>query len=165
MLKVAKLERQLVQSSKQYPSDFHRKNISTPAFMAFMSKSFVCLVDQHAVFDDVRLNVGNYYNRYHGVFQAPVSGTYHFALTLSIDNQSGHDFYAFLVAGDGNKILGYVFQTTTKEIWQSKTVSVLAYLESGEDVWIKCTIHDSEIAGGLHSCFSGFLVDSQYIPL
>ncbi|KAK3599911.1 hypothetical protein CHS0354_022496 [Potamilus streckersoni] len=142
--------------------DLQQCTRATTAFMTFMSETNVVFpVDQNIVFTDVRLNVGYHYNPRTGVFQAPESGTYHFSLTLANNNVIGTLYNAYIVAGDGNRVLGYVYQSDNWVSWQARTVSVVAHLDAGENVWIKCRSSPCSIAHTIHSCFSGFLVDGR----
>ncbi|KAL3860272.1 hypothetical protein ACJMK2_010415 [Sinanodonta woodiana] len=134
-----------------------------PAFMAALSVDLLhCSSNQHVVFDNVILNVGDGYNPLHGVFRAPVSGTYQFSLTLSEPTNVGH-YHVVIRKGKSATVIGYLYTDPTT-IWVLRTISVLTQLAVGEDVWVACSLDETYIVGGTdeirkyHSHFSGFLV-------
>lgn len=58
--------------------------------------------NHHIYYDNVKLNLGNAYNPHHGMFVAPVNGTYLFAITAC--SHAGH--YIVLQVNVNNALLG-----------------------------------------------------------
>ncbi|KAL3860273.1 hypothetical protein ACJMK2_010416 [Sinanodonta woodiana] len=134
-----------------------------PAFMAALSGDLLhCSPNQHVVFDNVILNVGDVYNSLNGFFRAPVSGTYQFSLTLSEPNNGGQ-YHVLIRKGKSSTIIGFLFSDQST-LWAQRSTSVLTQLAVGEDVWVSCLQNETHIAGGAgnvykyFSHFSGFLV-------
>ncbi|KAL3860271.1 hypothetical protein ACJMK2_010414 [Sinanodonta woodiana] len=121
-----------------------------------------CSPNQHVVFDNVILNVGDGYNPLHGVFRAPVSGTYQFSLALS-EPINGGQYHVAIKKGKSATVIGYLY-VDPSTVWVLRSTSVLTHLEVGEDVWVACIWGETHIVGGTddiykyHSHFSGFLV-------
>ena len=68
------------------------------AFFAYLTNDLINLTAETMLtFSGIRTNVGNAYDPAHGVFVAPVSGTYNFAFTGSAQPQSqDHGVHIFL---------------------------------------------------------------------
>lgn len=52
-------------------------------YAVIRGKTYNYNVDANVVFETVMVNEGGHYDRFHGVFVAPVSGTYLFSWTVS----------------------------------------------------------------------------------
>ncbi|KAK3603415.1 hypothetical protein CHS0354_009394 [Potamilus streckersoni] len=134
-----------------------------PAFMVVLSGDLVhCSLNQHVVFDNVILNIGDVYNSLHGVFRAPTAGTYQFSLTLSVRSNGGQ-YHVVIKKGKSATVIGYLYAEFST-LWVLRSTSVLTQLEVGEDVWVACFADETHIVGGpddvgkYHSHFSGFIV-------
>jgi hypothetical protein len=105
-------------------------------------------------FNDVILNVGGAYDPRHGIFRAPVSGVYQFALTFL--NAERHDA-TFEIVKDGVR-LGYSYSDSDN--YNSGVVEINVRVEAGEDVWCRCaSVYNSFLnPQGKYSCFSGHII-------
>lgn len=121
------------------------------AFYAYISDgSHHYGADQDIIFDHAVINIGNAYNVHHGVFIAPVRGTYVFSCTLLIDGPTswGH----FVVNG---QIVAKLI-ANANHFPASQTIVVA--LNAGDDVAVQNTYPDREFTGDRYSSFSGFLL-------
>lgn len=111
---------------------------------------------QNIVFDHVFTNLGNGYNAHHGVFLAPVSGTYVFFMTVYA--KRNHDSWCQFVVNGIHKSTVYVDGLNEADDTSSQTI--ILQLQHGDDVAIQLIIDTSEIYGdsNLYSTFSGFLL-------
>ncbi|KAL3873276.1 hypothetical protein ACJMK2_036412 [Sinanodonta woodiana] len=138
-------------------------NRNLPAFMVTLTRSLShCSEGQHVVFDNSLLNVGNVYDTRRGVFQAPVSGTFQFSLTLGLDVNA---FHVGIVKGNITNYIGNLYASHDPNgDWRQRSTTVLIHLEKGDDVWVICVWDESHIFGSnyvverVYSHFSGSLV-------
>ncbi|KAL3860274.1 hypothetical protein ACJMK2_010417 [Sinanodonta woodiana] len=136
-----------------------------PAFMATLSRDLSdCSTDQFVVFDNAILNIGNVYDEVHGVFRAPVAGTYQFSLSLSVPGD-GNQYSVVIKKGTPSTNVGYLYSNSyLNPYYLGRSTSILTQLEEGEDVWVACSLDGTHIAGGtgtigqFYSHFSGFIV-------
>ncbi|KAH3737790.1 hypothetical protein DPMN_044385 [Dreissena polymorpha] len=144
-----------IQSS---PSTTWNKHV---AFMASLTNNVQCTGEAPVIFDHERLDTQMAYDVRHGVFRAPMNGTYAFSMTLMA--QAGKMVYAHMVRNSVSERIGYVFINADPDRAQERSTFILVDLTVGDDVWIACLPGEtSDIDGGhlgLHSFFSGFLVN------
>ena len=133
-------------------------NSTTVSFMC-NHVSYCCLFvdlqgeNQNIVFDNAVTNLGNAYHPLHGIFTAPVDGTYLFAITLSgISASSDNTFYAYLDV-NGTTMLRFLVHRYE----QSSHVAIVQ-LKTGNDVSVKNAKIDEHILGNKYTTFSGFLM-------
>lgn len=147
------------------------KQLGSPAFMAALSADLEhCSQYQAVVFDSVKINQGGAYDSNHGVFTAPVSGTYLFTATLSVEPQNS--FHTAFVKGNATNEIGYLFADPI-DLWLERSISVVTHLNTNEEVWMIC-LEDSRIegdhghswdgAGNFHSHIGGFLISADPLP-
>lgn len=136
-----------------------------PAFMAALSTDLVhCSKLQPVIFDAVKLNQGNGYDNNHGVFKAPVTGTYLFTSTLSV--QPRNSYHTAFVKNNATNEIGYLY-TDPIDLWLERSTTVVTHLNANDEVWMVC-LSDSRIEGDhnhgwegandFHSHMSGFLI-------
>ncbi|XP_053404856.1 heavy metal-binding protein HIP-like [Mercenaria mercenaria] len=107
------------------------KSHETVAFMAYLTKT-ITGSNQHIYFDDVKLNLGNGYNRHHGTFVAPVNGTYQFTVTAC----TAPSHYIVLEITVNSSTLGKVIAGDL--IYSDCSSKVfLAQLQAGDDVFVQ----------------------------
>lgn len=139
-----------------------------PAFMAALSNDLVhCTRFQPVIFDSVKLNSGSAYNNKHGIFTAPITGTYLFTATLSV--MPNNMYHTAFVKNNATDEIGYLY-TDPINLWLERNTSVLTHLDAGDEVWMVC-LSDSRIEGDhnhgwegandFHSHMSGFLVSAD----
>ena len=122
---------------------------SRVAFFAYVTDHLSNLGElQDIVFDHAVTNIGDGYNQNHGVFVAPVSGTYVLSATLVAGSTWGH----FVV----NSVTFVKFDLSS-EFTQS-TQMVIVDLNAGDDVSVQNTKLGAGITGDRYSTFSGFLL-------
>ncbi|KAK3606486.1 hypothetical protein CHS0354_041437 [Potamilus streckersoni] len=135
------------------------------AFMAQLSASIVNPVEGHViVFDDIITNEGAAYNNVHGIFTAPVNGTYEFSLIVSSppNPSSYHEFHLFLMRN--NVQIGYVFLDHNTQFWLRRITTATVHLKQTDEVWVQVAWvkGDHEIGGCcFHSLFGGFLIHAD----
>ncbi|KAL4217471.1 hypothetical protein ACF0H5_023921 [Mactra antiquata] len=138
------------------------------AFMAALSKDLLhCTKGQPVIFDSVKLNNGKAYNDVHGVFNAPVTGTYMFTTTLSV--QPGGFYRTAFVRNNATNEIGYLYAEVLS-IWTDRSTTIVTHLDAGDEVWMVC-LSDSRIEGDhnhgwegandFHSHISGFLLSAD----
>lgn len=104
---------------------------------------------QNIVFDNVVTNIGNAYNWRHGIFIAPVNGTYVFSFTLmAVGSMTwGH----FVV----NRQVVAKVELVEKN---ASSQTIVVTLKAGDDVSVQNTYTDRTLIGDKYSTFSGFLL-------
>ena len=123
--------------------------------------SYCCILvdlqgeNQNIVFDNAVTNLGNAYHPFHGIFTAPVDGTYLFAVTISGIPDS-NDYFAYLDV-NGTAVLYFI----THRYEQSSHVAIV-HLKDGNDVSVKNAKADEHILGKAHTSFSGFLLYKDF---
>ncbi|KAH3737714.1 hypothetical protein DPMN_044307 [Dreissena polymorpha] len=82
---------------------------------------------------------------------------------MTLTAQAGKMVYAHMVRNSVSERLGYVFINADPDRGQERSTFILVDLTVGDDVWIACLPGETtDIDGGhsgLHSFFSGFLVN------
>jgi hypothetical protein len=135
--------------------------------MASLTGAYHCGPKQPLIFDNVRLNTGKAYQPAHGVFKAPINGTYVFFVTLSIPPNS--DFHIGMVKNAVSSYAGLYVFADHLSIWIERSSNVIIHLQKDDEVWMEC-IGTSAIQGDdttttdirdYHSHFSGFLVSED----
>jgi hypothetical protein len=131
------------------------------AFTAPITNSITNVaVNQVIVFDRVVTNIGNAYNNHGGIFTAPVSGAYEFAVTIM--SEPGHVMHADILK-DGTDELCHMYASSAE--YDTSTCVVMVHLIAGNDVWIRHNIPWSEsnegIKGSHFSAFSGHLIQAD----
>ncbi|XP_022294209.2 complement C1q tumor necrosis factor-related protein 3-like [Crassostrea virginica] len=157
-----------VSDLKSQLSVLKAKDVSV-AFYAYLANDLVNLTARTSLtFSGIRTNVGNAYDPAHGVFVAPVSGTYNFAFTGSAQPQSqDHGVHIFLKKNGVNEL--YVFFDHNDKKWIQHGSSAILHLARGDRTWLETgDIWGSNILGGsrpsdnaYHSHFSGFLIQAD----
>ncbi|XP_045178837.2 complement C1q tumor necrosis factor-related protein 4-like [Mercenaria mercenaria] len=139
-----------------------------PAFMAALSKDLIhCSKGQPVIFDSEKLNSGSAYNNIHGIFTAPITGTYMFTATLSV--MPNNAYHTAFVKNNATNEIGYLY-TDPINLWLERSTTVLTHLDSGDEIWMVC-LSDSRIEGDhnhgwegandFHSHMSGFLLSAD----
>ncbi|XP_061182098.1 complement C1q tumor necrosis factor-related protein 3-like [Saccostrea echinata] len=139
------------------------------AFFAYLTTDLANLTKGTSLtFSGMRTNVGNAYDPFHGIFDAPVSGTYNFAFTGSATPESqDHGLHIFLKKNGINEM--YIFFDHNKQEWIQHGGSVVLQLEKGDRVWLEVGQQwgINVLAGSrasdyaYHSHFSGFLIQAD----
>lgn len=126
------------------------------AFYATMSQYHVqhLGLNQNIVFDRAVNNKGSAYSPVHGVFTAPVAGTYVFHVTLACEGAHNTDkhFHAKIDV-NGSEVSSFIVTPGD----QSSQMLVVD-LESGTQVSVKNMITDDSVFGSKWSTFSGFIL-------
>jgi hypothetical protein len=114
--------------------------------------------------------VGNAYDPLHGIFVAPVSGTYHFSFFgTSPPESQDHGIHIFLKKNGINEM--YVFFDHNHQEWINHSGSVVLQMEKGDRVWFEVgQLWGVNVLAGSrasdnahHSHISGFLIQSDGI--
>ncbi|KAH3697890.1 hypothetical protein DPMN_085402, partial [Dreissena polymorpha] len=136
-----------------------------PAFMATLtSTNLPYAVNAPLIFDRELLATRNAYDIRHGIFRAPVNGTYIFFATLTA--KPGDVFQTTIVKNFPTEDIGLLFSTTGQSGWSHDSTAIVVQLAAGDDVWLACYAQ-STITGGnnvevdnFFSYFSGLLLDA-----
>lgn len=137
------------------------ENEVTIAFSAALSKTMTQLgIHQNIVFDYVFTNLGKAYNPHHGVFIAPVSGTYVFFMTIYATHNN--DIWCQYVVNGIHK--STVFAESLNSADDTGSQTIILQLQQGDDVAIQLIRGTVEIYGSdnLYNTFSGFLLKQDY---
>nr|QBA18401.1 type 2 C1q domain-containing protein 12 [Littorina littorea] len=107
-------------------------------------------------FNRVLTNAGNDYNRYTGIFTAPVSGLYSFHLHyMGGKNNGGTE----LAIRKGTTILATAYAAgNNKDAQDQGSCTAVAQLVRGDQISVKFYYGISEVWGSPLTSFSGFLV-------
>lgn len=127
----------------------------TVAFFATLSNRVLHPGEhQNIVFDQIVTNIGDAYNPHHGIFVAPVTGTYVFTPTIMANNDE--EVWCELVVNNASVARINVRGTDTRHD-QSSLTAVLE-LNAGDDVAVQTVYEDHALYGSQYSAFSGFLL-------
>ena len=141
------------------------------AFFAYLSKDLTNPPAGTTVkFDEVETNLGHAYDPAHGVFAAPLNGSYHFQFIGAApeNRQAGHMMHLYIMRN--GKRESYAFLDRNTDHWlQSSAVSVL-HLARGDRIWVEITeaVGSHVLAGhrtadnATHTHFSGFLIHADW---
>lgn len=162
------VSRLLTVESNQQKCGCQRRPTQHPAFMATLSADInSCGPRQAVVFDSIKLNNGNAYSKNHGMFTAPITGTYLFSATLS--SEQGQSYQVAIVRGNSTNEIAYLF-ADGNTIWQERTTTVITHLDAYDEVWVLC-LTNSHIEGDkmnsrvdstdFYSHFSGVLMSAD----
>ena len=122
------------------------------AFYAYLSTVVNISSNQPIVYDLVKVNIGNGYNKYSGHFRAPVSGLYFFMNTVM--SKPDHSIHvAIMKNGEG-----YSYNWADSYGYESGTAGMIMELDSGDVVYVKDTDGGSEFLHPRYNAFSGFLI-------
>lgn len=134
--------------------------VDNVAFTAILSSPKTDLgLDQNIVFDYVETNIGNAYNPHHGVFAAPIAGTYVFHVSLHVI--ATVESWGNIVVNGVHKVGAYAHGGAHQSNQGSQ--SLVIRLNKGDDVAVQIgRAHDAVYSDGNHwSTFSGFLLRSD----
>ncbi|XP_034310969.2 complement C1q-like protein 3 [Magallana gigas] len=107
------------------------------AFYAYMSKSEPTPSNHHAlVFDVLKTNLGNGYNKYSGTFVAPYAGTYVFTWTININPHGAH--WINLMVNDA-VVGGTLADTQVTGDFDSDSNTAVVVLSQGDSVILRTT--------------------------
>lgn len=107
------------------------------AFYAYMSKSEPTPSNHHAlVFDVLKTNLGNGYNKYSGTFVAPYAGAYVFTWTININPHGAH--WINLMVNDAI-VGGTLADTQVTDDFDSDSNTALVVLNQGDSVILRTT--------------------------
>ncbi|XP_053379901.1 heavy metal-binding protein HIP-like [Mercenaria mercenaria] len=127
------------------------------AFTAGLSHSILHAGEhQNIVFDHVETNVGNAYNPHHGVFLAPVTGTYLFY--TSVMAESNREIWCQIVVNGVKKVTAYARGTDAR--FDQGSQAVIVHLQKGDDVAVQNYLADDGIFSNpdIWTSFSGLLL-------
>ncbi|KAL4237479.1 positive regulation of adiponectin secretion [Mactra antiquata] len=130
------------------------------SFTAILTKQLTNLgLNQNIIFDHVETNNGNAYNSHHGVFVAPVSGTYVFHVTaFTLANKEA---WVKIVVNGINKADAFAHGDANHEDTGSQTLVI--NLNQGDDVAVQNGRANDDVFGNgnMWTTFSGFLLRSR----
>eukprot|EP00105_Crassostrea_gigas_P036309 XP_019920457.1 PREDICTED: complement C1q tumor necrosis factor-related protein 3 [Crassostrea gigas] len=129
-------ERRLLLSDAGSPSTTPLP-VEPVAFYAYMSKSEPTPSNHHAlVFDVLKTNLGNGYNKFSGTFVAPFAGTYVFTWTINTNPHGAH-FINLMV---NNAIVGGTLADTQDTAdFDSDSNTAVVVLSQGDSVILRTT--------------------------
>ncbi|XP_045158686.2 uncharacterized protein LOC123524506 [Mercenaria mercenaria] len=114
--------------------------------------------NQNIVFDNAVTNIGNAYHTNHGIFTAPVDGTYVFCATVAGRHYTdGKDYYAHFDV-NGKSVANFIAYPN-----EQSTQMIIVNLQSGDDVSVKNNRADDHILGATWTSFSGFLLYQNFV--
>lgn len=161
-LSILKTELDKIKANTQQNKNGNQHNV---AFMTSLSFDLVNpAIGHQIVFDKVHLNKGNGYNNRHGIFLAPVNGTYHFTLEITYAPNPTHDHNTGVYLKKRSENIAYTYSIGTWENLIRRSTSAIVELVAGDDVYTVVSV----IGGGnntlrgdsnkFFTTFSGFLI-------
>ncbi|KAK3091437.1 hypothetical protein FSP39_019866, partial [Pinctada imbricata] len=140
------------------------------AFFAYISKDLVDPAQGSTIiFDVAKTNDGGAYDPVHGVFQAPINGSYHFQFIGASphNNNPGHTMHVFISKNGVRE--AYSFLDGNTDHWVQNTAVIVLHLAKGDRVWVEIgLVAGSHMLGGYrsvdnatHTHFSGFLIHTD----
>ena len=129
------------------------------AFTAYLDHALTHMgIGQIIVFNQVLINDGNGYNRFTGIFTAPVTGTYFFTFTLHV-----HNFINAKLVKDGDTLVAVAARADfTPGSQDQSSNSVVVQLNAGQSVWAQSYNNADKTVDGYEEfrlvTFSGFLL-------
>lgn len=114
---------------------------------------------QNIVFDNVVTNKGDAYNPHHGIFVAPVTGTYVFTPTILAYNNA--EVWCDLVVN--NVAVARTYARGTDNRHDQGSITAVVSLTAGDDVAVQSTQNGDSIYGEpvSYTAFSGFLLAQE----
>lgn len=114
---------------------------------------------QNIVFDNVVTNEGDAYNPHHGIFVAPVTGTYVFTPTILAYNNA--EVWCDLAVN--NVAVARVYARGTDNRHDQGSITAVVSLTAGDDVAVQSTRNADSIYGEpvSYTAFSGFLLAQE----
>lgn len=132
------------------------------AFYAVMSTYDIQHLGQNQdlPFDTAITNIGNAFSTRHGIFRAPVAGTYAFHVTLACESAHNKDahFHA-KIDYNGTEVASFIITPGD----QSSQMVVLQ-LALGDEVSVKNNIVNDSMFGQMWSSFSGYILFENANP-
>lgn len=109
-------------------------------------------------FDNVTLNLGNFYDTRHSTFTAPVDGIYQVYVTVATN--AGYQLVVDIL--HNNNLLAKL-RTGNANQWNTATNTVIARMKKGDDIWVQHdkTTSDSNrlyYGDGMITSFSGYRI-------
>lgn len=140
-----------------------KRLLSTPvAFYAYMSATESLPSIHHIlVFNAIKTNIGEGYNKHSGMFTAPAAGVYVLTCTIYSGDHGATAFGIFV--NDG--MVGSTFGETDDVggDYDSETAIVVVSLNQNDDVYIRstirCTTNIESIAHDTRTSFAGWKLD------
>ncbi|XP_045203938.2 complement C1q and tumor necrosis factor-related protein 9B-like [Mercenaria mercenaria] len=111
-----------------------RVDLPLVAFNAYSPVDTSPDTHQIIIWQNTRLNAGNAYDTVIGIFKAPVSGLYLFA--VHVCNYSGNVFQYAIVLDGTDIATAYKYDNNN---YDCGSMSVITMVNSGQRVWVKCT--------------------------
>ncbi|KAL4219930.1 hypothetical protein ACF0H5_020342 [Mactra antiquata] len=134
----------------------------TVAFYAYMrtTGTAVCFKDHETiVFDTVVTDISGSYNNRDGIFDAPVTGAYTFAITVV---PVSYHWVSFEIVADGTVLGGAVGDSEGIDSHNSGSVTVVVHLQAGAHVYVRRGGGSTECATGswtsFVTLFAGWLI-------
>lgn len=126
------------------------------AVMAIHDKAHIG-INQHIVFEDELLNLGNAYHKLHGTFIAPISGIYVFSVSIMTSVDPYPEVQASVMKNTTE--LARVFGHGDNGRHDQGSVTVTVQLDVNDEVWVELIYPaDDTIYGGRFTSFTGFLL-------
>lgn len=147
------------------------KKDKNSAFFAYLKNDLVNPTSgTTVVFDEIVTNAGRDYDPTHGVYSAPINGSYHFSVTAASPNTPDqHGTHLFLMK-NGMKV-AYLFLDSQRAnpLWTSNSVSAVLHLNTNDRVWVQVdgtsgnhTLAGHRLSDGAqHTHISGFFIHAD----
>ncbi|XP_061178916.1 cerebellin-2-like [Saccostrea echinata] len=127
---------------------------SAVGFSAILTKDTNLGDSQIVKYDNVITNYGDGYDKWTGIFTAPMEGLYVFSCTImAYDKNSIH-----IQIVQGGRVISTIHSDSTP--WNQASETVVLVLKRGDNVWTRQTGHGHRIHGD-YNLFSGFLISTQ----
>ncbi|VDI57631.1 Hypothetical predicted protein [Mytilus galloprovincialis] len=126
------------------------------AFHTHLSANFNVSSNHAVAYDMVKINVGDGYNKFSGIFKAPTAGLYF--ITNTVMSMPNHGIHVEIVKNG----VAIGKNWADHNGYESGTMSVITDLDVNDSVWVRDSDGGTERLEHDYNSFSGFLIYTEY---
>ncbi|CAG2243832.1 C1QL [Mytilus edulis] len=126
------------------------------AFHTHLSANFNVSSNDAVAYDVVKVNVGDGYNKFSGIFKAPATGLYF--ITNTVMSMPNHGIHVEIVKNG----VAIGKNWADHNGYESGTMSVITDLDVNDSVWVRDSDGGTERLEHDYNSFSGFLIYTEY---
>ncbi|CAG2226198.1 unnamed protein product [Mytilus edulis] len=126
------------------------------AFHTHLSANFNVSSNHAVAYDVVKINVGDGYNKFSGIFKAPAAGLYF--ITNTVMSMPNHGIHVEIVKNG----VAIGKNWADHNGYESGTMSIITDLDVNDSVWVRDSDGGTERLEHDYNSFSGFLIYTEY---